>query len=81
MGLRRPGATKDYEEMPGTNLPIQSKNNHHINNHHHHHPQRNSLHHADLVNHTICQDLEMSSVSVVPDGKYIFSYQKKLRVH
>lgn len=66
MGLRRPGATKDYEEMPGANLPIPSKNILHISNHH---PQRNSLHHGDLMNHAMCQDLEMSSVSVVPDGK------------
>ena len=57
MGLRRPGGTKEYEEMPGSNVPVsrivgqQTIVDHHID-----HP-------------TIAPDLEMSSVSVVPDGK------------
>lgn len=71
MGLRRPGVTKDYEEMPGANVPTPSK---HLHSHHNHlhnqihsnpHSQRSIPQSNDM---SICQDLEMSSVSVVPDG-------------
>lgn len=82
MGLRRPGVIKDYEEMPGANVPEPSMHtNHHMHPHHHrihntrihnNHssqlPQRNVNHTGDM---TMCQDLEMSSVSVVPDGEFI----------
>lgn len=81
MGLRRPGVIKDYEEMPGANVPEPSMHtNHHVHhNHHHIHnariqnhssqlPQRNINQTGDM---TMCQDLEMSSVSVVPDGELI----------
>lgn len=72
MGLRRPGVIKDYEEMPGTNVPASPK---HLHSHHNHlhnqihsnpHSQRSIPQSNDM---SICQDLEMSSVSVVPDGK------------
>lgn len=56
MGLRRPGVTRDYEEMPGANVPIT--------HHHIHYPNRIN----DIGSHPMGQDLEMSSVSVVPDG-------------
>lgn len=50
MGLRRSGVTKDYEEMPGTNVPTGLE--------------------AVETNrdHTLSQEFELSSVSVVPDG-------------
>lgn len=61
MGLRRPGVIKDYEEMPGANVPVPSKNLHHTS--------RISIHHhGDIGSHPMGHDLEMSSVSVVPDG-------------
>lgn len=75
MGLRRPGVIKEYEEMPGANVPAPSKHTNHHHHHHHHsrnqnhtvqHPQRSTLQTSDM---STCQDLEMSSVSVVPDGK------------
>lgn len=73
MGLRRPGVTKDYEEMPGTNVPMPSKHIHHSHLHNQinssPHLQRNTHQASDL---TVCQDLEMSSVSVVPDGMLFF---------
>lgn len=77
MGLRRPGVTKEYEEMPGANVPISSTYIHHSHLHKHSpsnpHVQRNTQA-GDL---TVCQDLEMSSVSVVPDGKFsIWSYYR-----
>lgn len=53
MGLRRPGVTREYEEMPGTNVPKNLR----VNNI------------SEGISHPIAQDLEMSSVSVVPDGK------------
>lgn len=51
MGLRRSGVTKDYEEMPGTNVPTGLE--------------------ATEINrdHPLSQEFELSSVSVVPDGK------------
>lgn len=59
MGLRRPGATKDYEEMPGANVP----------------PLQNlgfaapgSLHGGMDSSGGLDQGFEMASVSVVPDG-------------
>lgn len=60
MGLRRPGATKDYEEMPGNNVP----------------PARdggipaNSLHAGIDPNNGLGQGFELASVSVVPDGLF-----------
>lgn len=55
MGLRRPGATKDYEEMPGANVP----------------PTQNIGYGApsglDPIN-CLDQGFELASVSVVPDG-------------
>lgn len=79
MGLRRPGVVKDYEEMPGANVPgtpskqYQNHHNHHVHgqNQQNHHPQRNIPPSNDM---SICQDLEMSSVSVVPDGEYATSH-------
>lgn len=75
MGPRRPGLTKEYEEMPGANVPISSTHIHHNHLHNHSihprsnpHVQRNTQA-GDL---TVCQELEMSSVSVVPDGKFSF---------
>lgn len=78
MGLRRPGIIKDYEEMPGTNVPDPSMHTNHNHNHHLHN-SRNQNHSTQLpqrhvnqtVDMTVCQDLEMSSVSVVPDGALI----------
>lgn len=74
MGLRRPGVIKEYEEMPGTNVPAPSKHTHH-HNHHHSRNQNHSGQHPQRINNqtggdmAMCQDLEMSSVSVVPDGE------------
>lgn len=69
MGLRRPGVAKDYEEMPGVNVAPLAKSYH---NHHHLHQNaspRTHLHHnSDIGSHPMGHDLEMSSVSVVPDG-------------
>lgn len=69
MGLRRPGVAKDYEEMPGANVAPLAKGYH---NHHHLHQNaspRTHLHHnSDIGSHPMGHDLEMSSVSVVPDG-------------
>lgn len=55
MGLRRPGVPKDYEEMPGTNLPSGS----------------DGLPASELNAHSsvLDQQFEFASVSVVPDGK------------
>lgn len=70
MGLRRPSATKDYEEMPGTNVAVVGNSNltrvagPYIGfNSEHEHPIRS--------------DLEMSSVSVVPDGNLSFTFHSK----
>lgn len=76
MGLRRPGVIKEYEEMPGANVPgtpsktYQNPNNHNLHGqiHQTHHSQRTIPPSNDM---SICQDLEMSSVSVVPDGKRV----------
>lgn len=84
MGLRRPGVIKDYEEMPGANVPEPSM---HTNHHHHHHNSRIPNHSSQLPQQnvhqtgdmTMCQDLEMSSVSVVPDGELILWLTYKLR--
>lgn len=71
MGLRRPGVAKDYEEMPGANVAPLGKSYH---NHHHLHQNaspRTHLHqNSDIGSHPMGHDLEMSSVSVVPDGLY-----------
>lgn len=70
MGLRRPGVVKDYEEMPGANIPVTTVNG--LSRPVHHHPHHNSRNIGLTENgaHTIGPpDLEMSSVSVVPDGK------------
>lgn len=64
MGLRRPGVVKDYEEMPGANIPVNVSNG--IPRPMHHHPRNIGL--IEPVAHPLGQDLEMSSVSVVPDG-------------
>lgn len=56
MGLRRPGATKDYEEMPGANVP----------------PSQNvGLGASGGIDAGggLDQGFELASVSVVPDGK------------
>lgn len=54
MGLRRPGAPKDYEEMPGTNVSIgQDGLGASINS---------------ATQHIINQEFELASVTVVPDG-------------
>lgn len=58
MGLRRPGVTKDYEEMPGANVP----------------PSQNiglALHAGMDANGGLDQGFELASVSVVPDGNHI----------
>lgn len=68
MGLRRPGVIKEYEEMSGANVPgtpLKLYQNHNV--HEQHQLQRNIPPSSDM---SICQDLEMSSVSVVPDGEY-----------
>lgn len=68
MGLRRPGVTKEYEEMPGANVPMPSKHIHHSHLHNQNHSNTHlSRNGGDL---SVCQDLEMSSVSVVPDGEF-----------
>lgn len=69
MGLRRPGVTKDYEEMPGANLPMPSKHIHHSHLHNQNHPNAHLPRNTQAGDLSVCQDLEMSSVSVVPDGK------------
>lgn len=77
MGLRRPGVTKDYEEMPGANVPMPSKHIHHTHLHNHSmHSNPHSQRNAQAGDLTVFgnQDLEMSSVSVVPDGMKYFSH-------
>lgn len=61
MGLRRPSTTKDYEEMPGANIPDTENG-----------IIRNSTRHSTPP-HLGRRDFEMSttSVSVVPDGELI----------
>lgn len=56
MGLRRSGVTKDYEEMPGANVPTGLE--------------------AVETNreHPLSQEFELSSVSVVPDGIFLFAH-------
>lgn len=66
MGLRRPGATKDYEEMNGANVPTDetatSQNN--------------------FETPTNCPEFEMTSVSVVPDGKMVrHMYSTKYQIY
>lgn len=70
MGLRRPGVTKDYEEMPGTNIPMPSKHIHHSHLHNQSHSSPHSQRGIQTGDLSVCQDLEMSSVSVVPDGLF-----------
>lgn len=76
MGLRRPGVVKDYEEMPGANIPVNASNG--ISRSVHHHPHLPPHHHPRNIGliepgaHPMGQDLEMSSVSVVPDGWFHF---------
>lgn len=55
MGLRRPGNTKDYEEMNGSNVPTNGELS-----------QPNS---ETTIPHR--QEFELTSVSVVPDGQFI----------
>lgn len=68
MGLRRPGVGKDYEEMPGENVPPKTLHYHHL--HQNSAPRPNVHHNSDIGSHPMGHDLEMSSVSVVPDGLY-----------
>lgn len=68
MGLRRPGVTKDYEEMPGANVPMPSKHIHHSHLHNQSHSNVHLPRNTPAGDLSVCQDLEMSSVSVVPDG-------------
>lgn len=68
MGLRRPGITKDYEEMPGANVPMPSKHIHHSHLHNQSHSNAHLPRNQPAGDLSVCQDLEMSSVSVVPDG-------------
>lgn len=70
MGLRRPGLTKEYEEMPGANVPMPSKHTHLSHLHNQTHANSHSQRSAQAGDLSVCQDLEMSSVSVVPDGLY-----------
>ena len=58
MGLRRPGATKDYEEMPGENVPVPSA----------------TLHTNIEANSIGSQEFELASVSVVPDGNSLIKF-------
>lgn len=63
MGLRRPSTTKDYEEMPGANIPDTENG-----------IIRNSIHSRNSTPpNPIRRDFEMmtTSVSVVPDGELI----------
>lgn len=65
MGLRRPGASKDYEEMAGANV-------HHVNMIPSAHAANGAATALDALHpHTsgLSQEFEMASVSVVPDGK------------
>lgn len=74
MGLRRPGVGKDYEEMPGANVPPLAKSHRHHHQLHQNISPRTHLHHnSDIGSHPMGHDLEMSSVSVVPDGLYSFN--------
>lgn len=57
MGLRRSGVTKDYEEMPGANVPTGLESVE-----------------ADRE-HPLSQEFELSSVSVVPDGRFFSIYR------
>lgn len=76
MGLRRPGVTKDYEEMPGANVPMPSKHIHHSHLHSQIHGNSPHSHRSTQVDDlNVCQNLEMSSVSVVPDGVYPFVWR------
>lgn len=65
MGLRRPGV-REYEEMPGANVPGIPSKPYQGHVHGQNQQQRNIPPPSDM---SICQDLEMSSVSVVPDGE------------
>lgn len=81
MGLRRPGAPKDYEEMAGANVPptrTQQHRQHQSHDMHDHqqqqqHPSGLSLEQLQQQqqhsNGIMGQEFEMASVSVVPDGK------------
>lgn len=55
MGLRRPGVTKDYEEMPGANVPPSQNNGF---------GPPGGMEPSNGLD----QGFEMASVSVVPDG-------------
>jgi len=61
MGVRRPGATRGYEEMQGTNMPVSPAAAHLgstvINGNGN-----------DVMGQAPTHDLELASVSVVPDG-------------
>lgn len=74
MGLRRPGVTKDYEEMPGANVPMPSKHIHHSHLHNQTHSSTHIPRNTQAGDLSVCQDLEMSSVSVVPDGMYLWMF-------
>lgn len=55
MGVRLPGASRGYEEMPGTNVPNSTTTTTSSNN---------NLNQTEVVG----PELELASVSVVPDG-------------
>lgn len=65
MGLRRPGATKEYEEMPGVNVPVENGNG-----------IRNGTHRSTLPIQPNGRDrpfeMTTATVSVVPDGMQHF---------
>lgn len=69
MGLRRPGVIKDYEEMPGANVPPGRV---HVNMTEHQATAGGAtIMDAHQHNGGLGQEFEMASVSVVPDGKKI----------
>lgn len=63
MGLRRPGTTKEYEEMPGVNVPV-TENGNGIRS-----SARSTL---PIQPNGRAREFELTSatVSVVPDGKF-----------
>lgn len=68
MGLRRPGVIKDYEEMPGANVPPGGRV--HVDMTEHHAIGAGApIMDAHQHNGGLGQEFEMASVSVVPDGK------------
>lgn len=71
MGLRRPGATtKEYEEMPGVNVPVTAAvNGSNRQNSYSRSPTASVI--TEQMNQMNQKDLELSTqatVSVVPDG-------------